>query len=152
MKWTSFPLLMACIALVSCSTFKEYNEDGFETLIWEPDQEITFRPVIDDISTTYRLGLGMRHIFGFYQSNIRVSVRIISPSGIHTLKMYDFKVKEDDGDYVGSCAGDTCDLETIVDENITFTETGEHTIILTHSDRRNQIGGVLAVGLVLDKN
>jgi len=148
----SISILLIILLASSCNTFKEYNTDAFETLIWAPDQAIEFRPVIEDNSTSYSLGIGLRHIYGFYQPKIRVTVRLISPSGTHTLNMYDLKVKEDDGSYVGSCAGDTCDLETIVDTNIMFAETGQYTVILTHNDRRNQIGGVLGVGLVLDKN
>jgi len=145
-------LFLTFIALSSCSTYKEYKEDAFPNFTWEAEQTVEFRPVIEDNSASYRLGLGLRHVFGFRQSKIRVSVRMISPSGVHSLKMYDLKVKDEDGGYVGSCAGDLCDLETIVDENITFEETGDYTVILTQHEGLSQVAGIMAVGLILDKN
>jgi gliding motility-associated lipoprotein GldH len=145
-------LLIGVIILGGCSTFKEYNEDAFPTFTWSPDQIIEFKPVIEDVNATYSLGLGLRHVYGFRQSKVRVSVRIVSPSGLHTLRMYDFQVIDDEGVYVGSCAGDMCDLETIVDTNIQFTEIGQHVVTLQQHEGVKQIAGVMAVGLILDKN
>jgi len=152
MKSLHIHLLTLLIFLSACSTYKEYNEDAFPEFTWEPGQEVEFKPVIEDISSSYSLGLGLRHVYGFRQSKINVSIRIIAPSGNQSITAYHFKIKDADGEYVGSCAGDMCDLETIVDENFVFTELGEHRMILSHDEGENLISGVMAVGLVLDKN
>ncbi|NBW38614.1 MAG: hypothetical protein EBR30_27065 [Cytophagia bacterium] len=54
--------------------------------------------------------------------------------------------------YVGSCAGDMCDLEILVNENIKFDEAGEYQFIVTHNVQINRLPGVMEFGLIIDEN
>jgi hypothetical protein len=55
-------------------------------------------------------------------------------------------------EYIGSCGGDLCDLETVVDQEITFEEVGEYKYVITHTVNTNKLSGVMEIGLMLDKN
>jgi gliding motility-associated lipoprotein GldH len=151
-KYTQFSILILITTLVvlSCSTYKEYDENSFPSIAWEAGQTITFNPNIEDMSKTYRLGFGMRHVYGLSNSSIKITVKAISPSGNATMASYDFMIKDPDGDYLGSCAGDTCDLEAFVSEDLKFNETGEYTFMLSHNSRKS-ISGIMALGLIIDE-
>jgi gliding motility-associated lipoprotein GldH len=144
--------LTAILILTSCNTYKEYDKESFPNYIWDYGQEIVFKPVIENIDKSYNLSLGIRHIYGFRLSNLLVTVKSISPSGKEDTKEYDLKIMNEPGKYVGSCAGDMCDLETLVNENIKFDEAGEYQFIVTHNVQINRLPGVMEFGLIIDEN
>lgn len=146
----SLILLAATFLISGCTTYKEYNEDSFSNFTWESGQTIVFKPTIEDITTDYRLGFGLRHVYGMSTTAIKITVKSVSPSGNATMDTYPFQIKEADGSYVGSCAGDMCDLEAFVDNEIRFMETGEYTFMLSHNSKIS-LAGVTALGLIIDK-
>ena len=138
------------IALTACTTYKEYNEDAFPNYAWEPNQIVTFKPNIEDIDKIYRMGFGMRHVYGLANNSINITVRSTSPSGKTAVSNYDFMIMDKDGDYLGSCAGDMCDLESFVSEYLKFDEPGEHIFELTYNGKY-RVSGVTAIGLIIDE-
>lgn len=145
-------LVLFLFFITSCRYYKEYDKESFPTYAWNAGQEITFYPTIDDINASYELTLGIRHLFGFQPSRIGVRVKSISPSGKVVTKIYDFQIRDASMEYIGSCGGDLCDLETIVDEQVRFEEAGEYTYVITHTENTDKIPGVMEFGLILDKN
>ena len=136
----------------SCGhVYKEYDKESFPTYSWKYGQEIVFNPSIEDINKSYDLILGIRHLYGFQLSGINVTVKSISPSGKETSKDYDFKIMKSDGKYIGSCGGDLCDLETMVDENIKFEEPGQYKYVITHNVQVDRIPGIMEFGLIIDE-
>lgn len=142
--------LLVSAALVGCSTYKKYDEESFPNYSWEQGQEVKFTPIIEDNTTSYRLGIGLRHFYGMSRPKVNINVKYISPSGIIKTEVYDLLIKEDNN-YVGSCAGDLCDLETFVNDEIYFAETGEYTLILSHNESY-KVAGIMALGLIVDQN
>ncbi len=136
----------------SCHSYKEYDKESFPTYTWKSGQEIIFRPTIEDVGKTYSMSLGIRHIFGFEASSINVSVKVISPSGKEKSKNYELQIRDKNNEYIASCGGDLCDLETVVDENISFDEPGEFTFVITHGHPGMKIAGIMELGLILDGN
>src|SRR5688572_18297431 len=145
--YLTFPLLF-----IACThTYKEYDKESFPTYTWESDQKIIFNPTIKDISKPYKLTLGIRHLYGFQLKSIRVNVKSVSPSGKETMKAYEFHIKNAAGEYLRSCDGDLCDLETVVEENIKFEEPGQYTYSIMHNAKEYSIPGVMEFGLILDE-
>lgn len=77
-------------------------------------------------------------------------MKIISPSGKQTQKGYSFDVINPSGEYLASCAGDLCDLEIIVDENLLFPETGQYQLIVAHTEQQS-IRGIMEFGMIIRK-
>jgi gliding motility-associated lipoprotein GldH len=143
--------LITCVAfLTRCHTYKEYNKDAFGNYTWGSAQEIVFKPVIEDVTKTYTLSVGIRHIYGLQLEAMSVTVKIISPSGKEETQKHDFKLMKGPDQYVGSCAGDLCDLETVVNDDLKFVESGEHQIIISHNFSGNKIPGIMEVGVIID--
>jgi hypothetical protein len=95
--------------------------------------------------------VGIRHMYGLQFETMSVTVKIIAPSGKEEKQVHDFKLMKGPDQYVGSCAGDLCDLETVVNNNLKFTESGEHQLIVTHNFSGNKIPGIMEVGVIIDE-
>lgn len=146
---SSLPIL-SLLLLMSCDhIYKEYHKESFSTLSWRHGEEISFYPEIEDVSKTYQLTLGVRHIYEARIKRIDVAVQIISPSKKTSVKQYGFNVMDDTGGYLASCAGNMCDLETVVDENLKFTEPGKYQFIVTQNGEQQRISGIMEFGLII---
>ena len=139
------------IVISSCITYKEYDEESFSNYSWSSGQQLTFKPLIEDAPSSYELGLGIRHVYGLRNSHINITIKSISPSGIIKTENHDFFLKDGNGNYLSSCAGDMCDLETYVNNDLLLEEAGEYTFFLSHNMPSN-ISGILAFGLLLNEN
>jgi gliding motility-associated lipoprotein GldH len=147
--------LCACLATLlittSCSsaTYEKYDKNSFVNYIWNKEQQITFNPTIEDADKPYVLTIGIRHIHGVPYDNLGVNVKSISPSGRESSRAYTISIKDADQKFKANCAGDLCDLETVVEESITFPEAGPYTYIVTHTYRSDQVPGIMSVGLII---
>jgi gliding motility-associated lipoprotein GldH len=134
----------------SCNQiYKEYDKESFTTLSWKRGQTIKFYPEIEDTSKRYALEFGLRHMYGARIKSMRITVTVVSPSGHEDTKEYAFDVMNDKDEYLASCAGNMCDIETIVDDNFRFSETGTYTFILSQSSDQENIRGIMEFGLII---
>ncbi|MBL7870782.1 MAG: gliding motility lipoprotein GldH [Cyclobacteriaceae bacterium] len=144
--------LTIVLLTASCGhVYRKYDKKSFPTYSWKYGQEIIFTPTIEDINKSYNLVLGIRHLYGFQLSRINVTIKSISPSGKEMIKDYEFNILKSDGKYIGSCSGDMCDLEAVVDENIKFEEAGQYKYVITHNVQVEKIPGIMEFGLIIDE-
>lgn len=148
----SFVFLIVLALSSSCHFFKEYDKESFPTYTWKSGQEIIFQPTIEDVGKTYSMSLGIRHLFGFDAKSVKVSIKVISPSGKEKSKNYELQIRDQNNEYLANCGGDLCDLETVVDETISFDEPGVYTFVITHGHPDMKISGIMEFGLILDEN
>jgi gliding motility-associated lipoprotein GldH len=135
----------------SCNhVYKEYDKESFPTYTWG-EQKIKFSPTIEDFSKSYRLILGIRHLYGFQLGSIEVTIKTISPSGKEVVKHYELKIKDSANRYLAKCSGDYCDLETVIEDHLSFTEGGQYTYVITHNGNAEIIPGVMELGLIIDE-
>lgn len=147
-----FIYLSILLACVSCNhVYKEYDKESFSTYSWDDGQELSFTPSIEDINKTYVLSLGLRHHFALNMRSFTVNMKIIAPSGKESSKDYTLSIKDSSNKNIGSCAGDMCDLETIVFDDLKFEEAGEYKVLISHNERGYRIPGVLEVGVIIDE-
>jgi gliding motility-associated lipoprotein GldH len=138
---------------VACNhTYKEYNKAAFPSYFWESDKSVTFKPVIEDVTQSYELTVGLRHLYGVLQVNqIPITVKSIAPSGKESMKEYQIKVKDSGNKYLSKCIGDYCDLETTIEQRLKFEEAGQYQFTITHNFDGSSIPGVMELGLIVDK-
>jgi gliding motility-associated lipoprotein GldH len=135
----------------SCHFYKEYDKESFSTYSWNDGQEVIFTPKIEDNAKSYQIMLGLRHHYGFQIKSFGVNIKIVSPSGKESSKDYDLKIKDENNKPIGSCAGDMCDLETVVFDDLKFEEVGEYKISISHNESGYRIPGIMEVGLIIDE-
>jgi gliding motility-associated lipoprotein GldH len=150
MRFAAYFLLV--LLMVSCNQiYKEYDKESFTTLSWKRGQTVRFYPEIKDTSKTYTLELGLRHMYGARIRSMRIEMKVVSPSGHEDTKEYAFDVMNDKDEYLASCAGNMCDIETIVDDNFKFSETGTYTFILSQNSDQESIRGIMEFGLIIEE-
>lgn len=146
-------IFTSIILLTSCNhVYKKYEKDSFLPIYtWDSSAGIIFTPKIDDISKSYKLIFGIRHVYGFKPANLKVNIKTVSPSGKQTEKSYDIKIKDANGEYLSNCSGDLCDLETVVENNVKFEEVGDYTFSVNHESQEKKLVGVMEVGLIINE-
>jgi gliding motility-associated lipoprotein GldH len=150
-KQSVIALLTLLLFATSCHFYKEYDKKSFPTYSWNDGQEVVFTPKIDDNTKEYQISLGLRHHYGFQNAGFAVKIKMISPSGKETSNVYDLKVKDDANRPIGSCAGDMCDLETVILDDFKFEEIGEYKILISHNESGYRIPGIMEVGVIIDE-
>ena len=154
-KIQGFPMrhpFFILLFLFSCHhTFKAYDKESFPHYIWLPQHGVTFRPVIKAPKKEYILTLGIRHLYGFEPRRLDIRLTMISPSGVETLNQYSVIIKDFDNAYLGSCAGDYCDLETVVSKNLVLEEEGIYTFSFYLDPAHTAVAGVMEWGMILDE-
>jgi gliding motility-associated lipoprotein GldH len=144
-------ILALLFLATSCHFYKEYDKDSFPTYSWSDGQEVTFNPTIEDNTKSYQITLGLRHHYGFQSKSFGINIKMVSPSGKESSKDYDLRIRDENNKPIGSCAGDVCDLETVVFDDVKFEETGEYKISVGHNEKGYRIPGVMEVGLIIDE-
>lgn len=139
------------VLATSCHFYKEYDKESFPTYSWRDGQEVAFNPKIEDNSKTYQVMIGLRHHYGFRSKSFGVNVKIVSPSGKESSKDYNLQIRDENDKPIGSCAGDLCDLEAVIFDELRFEETGEYKILISHNEKGYRIPGVMEVGIIIDE-
>lgn len=152
MKGTSASayLVIAVLTIACNHVYKKYDKESFPTYTWKSGQEVTFAPEIDDTRKLYKLILGLRHLYGLQLESVPVTVKSISPSGKQTVKNYTLQIKNTRNENAGSCAGDICDFEMMIDDSLNFEEPGQYKYVVKHNIPSSKILGIMELGLIID--
>jgi gliding motility-associated lipoprotein GldH len=147
-----FFLIIFCLLITSIScnqVYKKWEKESFSTLSWKPEKALKFYPEIDDAAKTYELTLGVRHMYGSSLDRVALIVTIVSPSGKEQAQNYTLALKDEAGNSLASCAGNMCDLESVVNPALKFSEPGEYTFIVTPDPASGSIMGIMEFGFIL---
>ncbi|MCH8903293.1 MAG: hypothetical protein IIA45_05200 [Bacteroidetes bacterium] len=151
----SFVIFIIAIGFVTCQpagrVYIKHQElsPGFS---WSKEDTREFKVPIKDNSITYDLSLSFRYVHGYQFQILKVKVTETSPSGVETVKEYDLKVRDDDGDYIGSAGYDIWDSEHLIEPNKKYEETGTYTYVLEHNMPGDPVSLVMEIGVIVDKS
>ncbi|MBN2664819.1 MAG: hypothetical protein JXR68_14310 [Bacteroidales bacterium] len=149
-----FPVLFILLFFVtSCNENRvfEKHRKNFTDYRWQSSNICEFSPVIEDTTLDYQIYFAFRHIYGFQFKSISINIEMTTPSGKITSKDYVIDVFGTGNEYLSECAGDYCDLETLIEDNYKFEETGTYTFKIKHLMENDPIPNVMEVGLIIDK-
>ena len=139
------------LMVTSCHFYKEYDKKSFPTYSWNDEQEVLFTPKIENTSKHYQIVLGIRHHYGLQSNGFGVKIKIVAPSGKERTSSYDIKIRDGVNKPIGECAGDICDLDTLILNDYEFEEAGEYTVLVSHNEKGSRITGIMEVGLIIDE-
>ncbi len=148
------PILALAAILFSCeSENRVYNEhqELSPQVEWLKKDSRKFSVPIDDKSSSYNLLLSFRYTTGYQYQTVNVKVTETSPSGKETIKMYDLKVREANGDYIGEAGLDIWDSEHKVESNKKYSETGTYTYFIEQNTPVDPLNYAMEIGVILDK-
>tara|TARA_R110001592_G_scaffold195524_2_gene443200 strand:+ start:1208 stop:1669 length:462 start_codon:yes stop_codon:yes gene_type:complete len=140
--------------LVACQPegriYNEHQELSPE-VEWLKKDVKTFKVPIEDNSVAYKMSLSFRFATGYQYQTANVKVTEISPSGKETIKEYELKVREANGDYIGNPGFDIWDSEHLVEANKKFEETGTYTYKLEQNTPVDPLNFAMEIGIILNK-
>ena len=145
-------LLIIVLVIVSCTkseNFEEHKQIGNENR-WDKSKVIVFKPEIKDNQQKHRITLEFRHVDGFQLKEVSFQIKLTSPEGIITNKPYTIKVFNDLNEPLSSCAGDYCDLDTVIEDQYVFSKSGTWTFEITHTMKTNPLPNVMEIGLKIE--
>jgi gliding motility-associated lipoprotein GldH len=144
-------LVIMILLFASCDRiYRKYDKESFPSYTWQSGQGIIFTPKIEDVSKSYELVFGLRHVYGLKMRTLAISVQQIAPSGKESSKDYQLTLIDGNGEYISSCGGDLCDIEVAVETDVKFDEAGEYKFIVTHNMPLDRIPGIMEVGLIIN--
>ena len=151
MKTKIVLLLSFFTILVSCS--KQGNFNQFETFgdenRWQKSDVKTFEFDITDDSQLYNLTFRFSHVYDYQFATVPLNFTIENPVGEKINHNIDFAIKDDNGKELGECAGDVCDLNYKIEENVKL-QKGKYKVTFSHSFNGPYLPNVIGIGLKVD--
>lgn len=148
-RW-SLLLLLLFVACQNGNIVFEENEKIKEAS-WQYDDKKSFQFNIDDLDTSYRLLIYLRHTKEYPNENVWLKAATTFPSGETLEDQIELSLAKKDGSWLGSGSGRVLTRELILRDTFKFTEKGSYTIVLGQHMRRNPLEHILDVGLRLER-
>jgi len=147
-------VLAIAASLIACQPegriFVEHQDLSPE-LEWLKKDVREFKVPIDDNSTAFKMSLSFRFATGYQYQTANVKVTETSPSGKETVKEYELKIREANGDYIGEPGLDIWDSEHLVEASKKYEETGVYTYSIEQNTPVDPLNFAMEIGLILDK-
>lgn len=147
-------ILFLGLTILSCqSENRVYNEhkELSPQLEWLKKDVRTFVVPVDNTDASYDLGLSFRYAEGFPFKTMKVNVLEIAPSGKESVKEYELKVVDENGEHIGEVSLDIWDSEHVIEANKKYTEKGKYTYKIEHAMPVDPVGATMEIGVILDK-
>jgi len=147
-------VLAMTISLIACQPKERVyvkHKELSPGLEWLKKDVREFKVPVEDNSIAYNMSLSFRYVNGYQYQVAKVKVTETSPSGKETVKEYDLKVREDNGDYIGEAGYDIWDSEHLVEPNKKYEETGTYIYVIEHNMPNDPLNFTMEIGVILDK-
>jgi len=147
-------ILAIAICLISCQPPGRIyvdHQDLSPQLEWLRKDVREFDVPIEDINIAYNMSLSFRYVYGYQYQIVKVKVTETSPGGKKTVKEYDLKVREDNGDFIGEAGLDIWDSEHLIEPGKKYDETGSYTYVIEQIMPDDPLNFVMEIGVILDK-
>jgi len=149
--FTFFAILAILSSCKSGGRVYSKNQDLSPQAEWLKKDTREFSVPVKEINILYNLKLSLRYVDGYQYQFVKVKVTETSPGGKKSVKEYDLKVRENNGDYIGEAALDIWDSDHLVEANKKFTETGTYTYLIEQNMPVDPLTSVMEIGLILEK-
>lgn len=151
-----FALITFSAFLLSCDDGRVYEKNtDFESRYWLVNDKPEFEFVVTDSLATYNLYCNIRNSLEYPFARIfvtyylRDSLGVVLEKNLVQQMLFDEKTGQPFGE---TGLGDLYDHRILLRQNYRFAGTGKHKISFEQYMRTDTLGGILAVGLRVEKN
>ncbi len=145
-------MALSIFALTACNKGKIYEErQEFDNYTWNRFKPLFFEVTVKDIKSEYNVYLTLRHITQYPYDDLRINLTMYAPSGEERTTRHAFLIKNEDGKFLGSGAGDLWDVELLVKGKMIFNEKGIYKLQIDNLMDYYDIVGLVDLGLVIEK-
>ncbi len=141
------PLLLVAL-LFSCGNgaiYKKYHR--FENITWDRFEILNFEVDVDKDQLLDFEFLFRHHTLYLYDF-IDVNITFYTPSGATLSRDYHFKLKDEDGNWKASGAGDLWDITFPIRKEMKFSRKGNCKIRIENKMTKINTPGIVEVGLL----
>jgi len=152
MKILPFFLFILFVLTSSCQRGKIYQERyKFDNYTWQRFDKVKFEIPVEEEGITGDIVFTVRHITQYPYPNLPVYIILNTPSGEERIIEKDIKLKDSEGKFKGSGAGDLWDFEEVLWPSFYFTEKGTYTIEIENLIPKMGIAGLMDIGVYVEK-
>lgn len=146
-------LFIATLILVSsCDSrlvFKEYRK--FENVSWNRLDILKFEVPVN-AGEELDFSLFLRHHTDFPYDKLYVNITFYSPSGDLRTAEYDFKLKDEKGNWLAKGMGELWDFEIPIRQNMRFGSDGICKVQIENKYSKTETPGIVEIGLIARKS
>lgn len=146
--------LIGLMGLSACSARKTVfeKEIKLKDALWTDMDTLRFDFEVIDTSRTYNLYLDVEHSASFAYQNLYVQIRSYAPEQAVIEEQHSLELQEKNGEWIGSCKRNTCNLRFVLREGLQFASTGDYRIDIGQYSRKDSLSGIQAIGILLETN
>ncbi len=146
MRKTVLLSLITLLFLSSCTdVYRDFQ--SISGMRWFQKDKKNFDVKIKE-NGNYDLIFSMRYPTGFQYKNVDIKISRVSPDGKTIFKEFKIKVRDENGYYIGSAAGDLWDLEQIFSKGEKL-ENGNYKYTIEHISKIEPLMNVMDIGLII---
>jgi gliding motility-associated lipoprotein GldH len=150
---TAYYLLLIILLTTSCTQNKVYEKhQKLENYSWNHFQKINFDFTIDQVNRDYDIFIAVRFIDGVPYQILKSAIQIKFPDGQERYNEYDLNIRNKDGSYKGSVAGDIWDCSIPVLSNYPLSQKGRYSVIIHNLMTKLETPGIMEIGLIIKKS
>lgn len=138
--------------MVSCNHDKVFEKyEKMNDNKWLKNQALTFEVPIEDTSCVYDISLTVRHAEYYPYANILIAINQITPSAEDRYKIFDLRLRNADGSFIGDGSGDIWDTKIPVYKKMSFNNKGTYKFIVGNHMPYVETEGIMEIGFVVEK-
>jgi gliding motility-associated lipoprotein GldH len=145
-----FLLSIALLALAACGPQYLYHEQ--KTLAadgWAYADTLNFTFSVPDTARRYDLLLEIVHADTFSTQNVYLQLHTRFPAGKRLQKIKSFDLFDAQGRSNGTCSGQRCTLQAVLQENTYFNQPGEYVLTIGQHSRQEHLRGLHSIRFML---
>ena len=146
-------LVLIAFLFLGCQSKKRIfseNQELSPQMEWLKSDVKTFKVKIDDFKKSYKMSLAFRYTEGFSNKVLKVKVTEISPSKKEKIELYNLKVINEKGEYIGEPGLDIWDSEHLVEQDKKYQEKGVYTYKIEHQMPSDVVNMAMEIGVMID--
>ncbi|TVQ41867.1 MAG: gliding motility lipoprotein GldH [Saprospirales bacterium] len=137
-------IFFALIIIFSSCGERTYfsNTVEFEDGKWTYEDLFENSFSIADTSASYHLILDMVHDRDYPFQNVYMNITTHFPVDTAVTDLLSIDMADRFGQWHGNCRGDICNLRVFLQQNISFKEPGDYTVVFEQYTRREELNGI----------
>lgn len=123
--------------------------NSFDKTTWNRFEKQKFEFPIENNSSPYDVMLTLRHNDDFVFDNLYIHVVMEMPGGEERIMEYDFKIRDDDGNFLSNDRNGYHEISFPLHKELHFSERGACRVEIENLIPKMEIQGILELGLCM---
>ena len=152
-KYLSILYFLLIIACYSCNSDAVYQKNyEIEQGIWHYKNKLEFEVNVTDTLSLNDFYISLRNTNDYPYQNLYLYIKTILPNNRIAMDTVECILADDKGKWLGSGLGDIKSNKILFRKELRFVNAGKYLFIIQHGMRKEELEGVIDVGLIIQKS